>query len=239
MIDQFAQSTASVASVSGICLGLCLATLVYVIALTPRAKRGRPFYIFLVLALIAEIIRLLFDAIRISKPGVSPYPAYLNLTSDNGSTYWSSEYINLSIATQSAAIFAYISTVGCLFVQTSSLLSNVRLNHSHVYWCVMTTLTLASAATVAFRATYTAYQVMGIQRRHNNLSAGALRQGTLVAYGASLGGWCLVSLVSVVYLLYSRLRLGVNANQFYQVTLTVLGIITLESLVVPCKLSSP
>ena len=89
VIDNYTLSAVNIAVTDSVCLGLCFATLIYVLALTPKKKRRTPFHAFLLAALVLEIIRLLCYIGPASSVGNSLFSSYLGITHDWSATVWS------------------------------------------------------------------------------------------------------------------------------------------------------
>ncbi|RMZ85196.1 hypothetical protein DV738_g426, partial [Chaetothyriales sp. CBS 135597] len=236
MTDQFVQSTANAGSIYGISFGICLILFVYVLLLTPWSKMRRQFFVLYILALVSEMVRSLVDTIRVGKIGMSPYSAYLSLTGDVGSTKWSTGYINLSITKQAAAILSYIFTIACLWTQAYSLLRHIRHNHSRLYWAIMGVLTGGSLATLAFDFMYAYSQIRRLQGYPTRLNFNTITSGTWMGLALSFALWSLVSLGSVIHLIYTRIRFGVRANRASQFSLALLVLVLLDSFLVPITL---
>ncbi|RMD41821.1 hypothetical protein DV735_g3324, partial [Chaetothyriales sp. CBS 134920] len=236
MTDQFVQSTANAGSIYGISFGICLIVLIYVLLLTPKSKMCTPFFGFFILALICEMVRSLVDTVRVGKIGMSPYSAYLNLTGDVGSTKWSMGYINLSITKQAAAILSYCFTITCLWIQAYSLLRHIRHGCPHVYWAVMAVLTGGSLATLVFDIMYAYTQIRRLQGHPTSVDFNTITSGTWMGLALSFALWSLVSSISVIYMIYTRIRLGIRGSGVSQFSLALLMLVLLDSFVVPITL---
>lgn len=238
-IDEWATIVSNVWVTTGTCFGLCLAALAYVIALTPNKKRGKPFHTTLLLALVAEIGRLLCNLTRASNVGLSRYSAYLGLTSDYDATTYSPAFQGLTITSMIFACLALFFTYLCLYIQTNGLLTGLRLHYRAVFWAFMIYLIIMSLVTLGLRVTATAIQTKALLRPGSVGEAVShtyfnVREATSIASAISLGSWCMVSLCSVFWLMFTRTKLIVS-NRHYDTALTILSLVFMESFVVPCK----
>lgn len=240
-IDRFAAVIANIWVTNGACLGLCLAVFAYIIALTPSKKRGLPFHTSLLLALFCEIGRLIADIARASNIGLSPYPAYLALTGDYEATTYSSTFQALDIAGLIFAPLAFFFTAICLYLQACGLLTNLHLRHRFYYFTIMTYLVVTSLVALGLRMTISVIQALYNTNALNTQSIelqtiSNLRRATTISYAVSIGSWCIVSFVSVVWLIATRSKLIVT-NRLYDTALTLLSLVFMESFVVPRKSS--
>ena len=236
-IDEW--STGAVANVwvtTGACLGLCLATLAYIVALTPNKKKGLPFHTSLLLALVFEIARLLCDMGRSSSIGLSPYSAYLGITNDMSATTYDPAFQGITIAGMVCATLAFFFTIVCFFIQASGLLTGLHMRYQPVYVGVISYLLTASFVAFALRISFTVVQSLWITEAaaFNASVLVKMRLATGVAYAISLGSWCTVSLASVSWLMFTRSKLIVS-NRPYDTALTILSLVFMESFVVPSK----
>jgi hypothetical protein len=241
-IDQWAtRFVSNVWVTTGACLGLCIASLTYNLALTPSKKRGLPFHTCHILALLSEIARLLCDIGRASSVGMSPYSAYLGLTKDYAATTYSPAFEQLEIAGMICATLAFIFTTICLYLQTLALTTGLQLNHHKLFFGIMAYLITASIVALGFRMAITTIRSIYVFRPLSSFPYSVfakLRMAMLILYAISLGSWCTVSLISVFWLMYTRSQLIVS-NRMYDTGLTLLTMVFLESMIVPCKRNTP
>ena len=238
-IDQWALVVANIWVTTGACLGLCLAVLAYIIALTPNKKKGLPFHTGMMLALIFEIGRLLCDLGRAASAGLSPYSAYLGLTNDINATTYSTSFQGVTILGMICGTIACFFTFFCLYVQATGLLTGVHLRWRVYYIGLISYLLTASALALALRVTITVVQSLYIERGLNSFPTETfydLRQASNIAFAVSLGSWCSISCASVFWLMFTRSKLIVS-NRPYDTALTILSLVFMESMLVPSKSS--
>ena len=235
-IDEWAAQISNVWVTTGVCLGLCLATLAYIIALTPNKKKGLPFHTSLMLALVFEIARLLCSVGRASDITLSPYSAYFGLTQDYKASTYSPGFQALDIAGDSCGTLAFFFTVVCLYIQACGLLTGLRMRMQPAYVGVIAYLLTTSLLAFSLRITLTVIKSLYATDTisWNEMLFRTIRTATAVAYAISLGSWCTISLGSVLWLMFTRSKLIVS-NRPYDTALTILSLTFMESFVVPSK----
>lgn len=233
VIDDYALVVVNIMAIDSVCLGLCLATFVYTISLTPKEKRSKLFHVSLLLALVLEIYRLLTVVAPASTPGISSFSSYLLITNDVEASNFSTGYYFAAISGYFSGCLAYLFTVGCLYIQTKGLLAGIELRHPkcHIIGiCYLLSISaIAFVANVVFDAFQTA-RMFGKVRYYSTFIA--LHKMVLALYAVSLGSWCLVSLITVAILVFTRSDI-VKGNTRYDTVLRILLLTLLDSFIVP------
>lgn len=234
-IDDYGLVIVNIIAIDSVCLGLCLAAFVYTISLTPREKRAKIFHISLLTALVLEIYRLLTVVAPASTPGISSFSSYLLITNDIRASSFSLGYYGATISGYFAGCLAYLFTVGCLYIQTKGLLAGFQLRHPKYYIAGVCYLLSISAIAFVTNVVFDAFQtarMFGKVRYYSGFVA--LHKTVLAFYAVSLGSWCLVSLVTVAILVFTRSDI-VRGKTRYDTVLKILLLTLLDSFIVPCK----
>ena len=240
-IDYFSHIIANYAVSEGVATGLVWATLIYLLALTPGRKRTTPFHTFLLLGLVFMLLHLMLDIIAVVTPGLSTNSSYVVLTNDVASSVWTTQYIAIYIICKVANWLAFIFATTCLWLQAKGLLRGVKVRFNIVYRVILTYLALTAVAALVCSMTYWIHQIMGVkmdptpQMDYNMLK---MKTSYLVTYAISIGSFSLVSICSVLDIVWRRPSSVIKTNNAFPSALNLVGLLGAQSFIVPCKLQS-
>ena len=235
-IDHYTFGAINIIATDSICLGFCLATLVYTISLTPREKRLKLFHISLLTALTFEIYRLLTVVAPASTPGISSFSSYLSITKDVGATTFTNGYRGTLISGWFAGCLSYLFTVACLALQAKGLLAGLEFRYPRWHTVLFCYLLGISAIAFVANVVFNAFQAAHMSGSYQKFPFDILHILVLALYAASLGSWCLVSLVSVTWLVCTRFNM-VRGTTHYDTALKIILLTLLDSFMVPRKSS--
>ena len=233
-IDQYALEAISIIATNGICLGFCLATLVYTVSLTPREKRLKLFHIALLTALLFEIYRLLTVVAPASTPGISSFSSYISITKDVEATTFTNGYRGTLISGWFAGCLSYLFTVACLSLQAKGLLAGLELRYPTWHTVLFCYLLGISAIAFVANVVFNAFQAAHMSGSYQKFPFDILHTLVLALYAASLGSWCLVSLISVTWLVFTRFNMF-RGTTHYDTALKIILLTVLDSFIVPRK----
>ena len=238
-IDDFSHIIANYCVSEGIATGLIWATLIYLLALTPGRKRTTPFHTFLLLGLVFMLLHLMLDIVAVLTPGLSTNSSYVVLTGDVASSVWTTQYITIYIVCKIANWLAFIFATTCLWLQAKGLLSGVKVRFNIIYRIILTYLALTALAALVSSMTYWIHQIMVVKMDPTpDMDRDMLRMKTvyLASYAISIGSFSLVSICSVLDIVWRRPSSVIQTNNAFASALNLVGLLGAQSFIVPCKL---
>ncbi|KIV83972.1 hypothetical protein PV11_05952 [Exophiala sideris] len=235
-IDDFSHIIANYSVSEGIATGLIWATLIYLLALTPGRKRTTPFHTCLLLGLVFMLLHLMLDIIAVVTPGLSTNSSYVVLTGDVASSVWTNKYIAIYIICKVANWLAFIFATTCLWLQAKGLLSGVKVRFNIVYRIILTYLALTALAALISSMIYWIHQIMVVKLDPTpTMDYYMLRMKTtyLVTYALSIGSFSLVSICSVLDIVWRRPSSVIKSNNAFSSALNLVGLLGAQSFIVP------
>lgn len=225
----------------GICLGMMLITLLFVLFVTPQAKRWKPFHSCLLLALLFKTSHLLATCVQASSLTVGFNPAYRFISKDYTQII-SSTFVASTIVRALLDLVATSLTFACLFVQSRASLAGLRLSHRPWYLALTTYLVLASVACIFARILSLAGQIFTFYSDRDLPTAfdlTAANSAAMITYSLTCASYCLVAFASVLYVLWTRRKLLMHGGRSgrYDRALSLLALVLLESFAAPLILA--
>lgn len=216
-------------AVAGICFGLCLVTLLNVVALTPRSKRSLPLYIFILIALGLLTARYLILMVLYTDLEVGS--AYYNIAADymDGGSGFSIVAIVFVIW---LPLLAFLFVLLCLYVQGKCVLVLLQLRHHILYSGIMGYLLVLSGVATALRILDAAFVTFNQFDSYYELPAWS-STAVLITYTATILSWSLVFTVQVGTVIFNRYRRGgrLDMNE----GLSILFMTGIESMLIPSE----
>lgn len=237
IIDIYCTRAAVWNMTQGICLGMMLITLLFVLFVTPQAKRWKPFHSCLLAALLCKTSHLMATCVQASSLTVGFNPAYRIISKDYTQSS-SSTFVTWTVARNLLDLMAASLTFACLFVQSRASLAGLRLSHRPLYLAITTYLILVSVACVLARILSLARQTMTFYPDHaqpTSFDLTAVSRAATITYSLSWASYCLTALASVLYVLWTRRKLLMHGSRSgrYDHALSLLALVLLESFIVP------
>lgn len=252
MIDAYGFRISIWSVTLGACLGMMLSTLLYVLFITPPAKRWKAFHSSLLTALLLKTTYLIVYCAQISSRHSGVNPAYPIITTDYTFRY-STEFLIWRVSGTMLDLLATISTFVCLFIQAKTTLAGLRLTHRLIYLLLTIYLLLASIACIITRILLLAVQIRLLRshpRANPNpiLDPEPLSIANTTFTALTLGSYGLISLISVLHILWTRRTLlglerprrhhnNSTRSTRYDRALALLALILLESSIAPLILA--
>lgn len=241
MLDNWNHININYALTEGIAVGLVWATLVYLLALTPNRKRTTHFHTFMLVGLIFMLIHLMIDAVSYVTPGLQPTSAYIVVTGDVMSSTWNETYTATFVATEITGRIAFIFAAICLWLQAKALMTGVRVTCPTAYRIILAYLIVAALAAFAIGMAKSIQQIMLIGRMLTPAEYNGgyqLRIAEMAAYTISVGSFALVSITSVLEILWKRPASVITGHSAYASALNLVGLLGAQSFVIPCTKTS-
>ena len=225
-IDEAKYFASSVCCTYGVCFGLCLMTLIHVLALTPAPKRRCPLWTFNVLGLLFEVARSLSEMWANTKGGTSSF--YWIVTNDPTSHLTVGTKASAAV-NQVSATLAFVAVQACLYIQAKAVMVNMKKRDSFIAMCYLLFLGLVA---IIWRIVEVVWSCMALFNRSPPPSHW-LQTTVLSLYSVSIGSWCLVFSIQVCIAIMNRSRIGIGVkkNEFLGVMLMT-GV---ESMLIPSK----
>lgn len=226
-MDENFQYVEQINGTAGICFGFCLLTLLNIIALTPKPKRGLPLYIFNLLALGTLTARYL--AIMITFTALDIGSAYYNIAAGypDGETARSVTGLMFTIWLPALAL---IFVVACFYVQGKCVLVLIAIKHKYVYMSIMSYLIGLSICTLILRLLYAAY--VTVWELNNNFVIPEWMHTAVVAlYTATILSWSLIFTWQVGLCLLNRYKIGAAVDRHE--AMAILFMTGTESMIFP------
>ncbi|OAL39092.1 hypothetical protein AYO20_01410 [Fonsecaea nubica] len=222
----------------GLAAGLVWATLVYLLALTPTRKRTTPFHTFMLIGLVFMLIKLMIDIVSALTAGLQSSSAYTFLTLDFTDSIWTSDFIATFATSQVTGWFAFIFAAVCLWLQAKGLMTGIKTRYPIVYKVMLIYLILTSVAGLGAAMAYSIQQILqlgqdGAEIYDSLNQAYNARIGYLAAYTICIGSFSLVSMASVVDIVWKRPSSIVARNSAYASALNLIGLLCVQSFVIP------
>jgi hypothetical protein len=246
MIDAFVHRVTLWAMTLGVCLGMMLMTLLYILFITPKAKRWKPFHSSLLAAVLFKTISFVVVSLQSGSSNFGLQPAYPILTTDYEFQY-TTNFIVWRLSGTGIDLLATISTLVCLFIQARTTLAGLRLSHRALYLNLLSYLLVASLAASTAHILSFAVQAQLTQHYPNgdgtfiDLATVSMADTALTAI--VFGSYCLIAFLSITHILWTRRALlgwgrdRGGRNTRYDRALALLAFILLESLVGPLVLA--
>lgn len=235
-IDNWDHANSNYVSSEGIAAGLIWATLIYLLALTPTRKRTTPFHAFLLTGLVFMLLHLMMEIIAALTPGLHITSAYTVLTGDITSSTWPRRYRAVYATSRVAAWLAFICAAVCLWLQAKGLMTGIRVRRPNFYRIILSYLVIAALAALGACMAYWIQQITIISAAEtpamSNYSA-KLRDVYLITYAISIGSFSLVSICSVVDIVWKRPSSLLKRHNVFASALNLVGLLCAQSFVVP------
>ncbi|KIX05518.1 uncharacterized protein Z518_06390 [Rhinocladiella mackenziei CBS 650.93] len=236
LLDNWDRISINYASSEGIAAGLIWATLIYLLALTPNHKRTTSFHSILLVGLVFILIHLMIDIISSLTPGLHTISAYTFLTGDVLSSTWPTNYYGTYATSVVAAWLAFVFAAICLWLQAKGLMTGIRSRFPAAYKVILSYLVLASLAALALGMTFNIQQILNIGKPmtppHTTQSV-QFRNAYLIGYATSIGSYSLVSICSIIDIVWRRPSSVIKGRNAYASALNLVGLLCAQSFVIP------
>lgn len=236
LLEDYARVLVNKSSTEGIAAGMVWATFIYLLALTPNPKRTSLFHTCLLLGVAFLLIHLMIDLISACIPGLSRYSAYVLLVGTE-SVIFTSHFISVQVASMITEIISYCCASVCLWLQAKGLMTSVQTRFPRLYQTILGYLIFTSVATFV---TQLVYIVMSINHLGKTL-ADQVMYNYLVwllvyhcLFAISIGSYALVSMCSIVSIIWMRPSSVVKGHNAYASALNLVGLLCAQSFVLPC-----
>lgn len=236
-IENYSQVMVNKSSTEGIAAGMVWATFIYLLALTPNRKRTSRFHTCLLAGVGLLLIHLMMDIISACIPGLSKYSPYVLLVGAD-SVVFPPRFIAVQAVTLVAEILSYCCASICLWLQAQGLMTSIQNRFPMLYRIILGYLILTSMATFA---TQMVYIVMSISQIGKNLDHSVIANYLTWVYvyhswfAISIGSYALVSMCSIVSIIWRRPSSLVKAHNAYASALNLVGLLCAHSFLLPCE----
>ncbi|EXJ83116.1 hypothetical protein A1O1_06735 [Capronia coronata CBS 617.96] len=238
LLDNWDHINVNYASSEGLAAGLGWATLIYLLALTPSHKRTTPFHCFLLVGLIFLLGHLMVNIIAALTPGLNTTSAYTYVTLDTSSSVWPRKYIAVYAVNAVASWFAFIFATICLWLQAKGLMTGIRVRFIIVYKIILMYLIVAAVIALAICMAFNIQQILYIGKPVELADGTALlrlRNAYLITYAISIGSFSLVSICSIMDIIWRRPSRVIKGHNIFASALNLVGLLCAQSFVVPCE----
>ena len=227
-IDKMEAYGTGVGITYGACFGVCLITLIHMVALTSGVKRTRPAFVFIVIGLLVEIARLLVVMWANTKSGDASF--YAQVAPDTSNVNYTLRTKVCTPLNQIFGILAYIAVELCFYLQCKVIMANMR---KIFYYIILTYLVCAGVVALIFRCWEAAIAIKITFVDANSIIPTWLQESTLALYSVSIGSWCLVFSTQVGFAIRNRLQMGPGVERSR--TFDILLMASIESMFLPGK----
>lgn len=240
MLDTWNNLQVNTGTTTGIAAGLVWATLTYLLALTPKRKRSTAFHTFMLMGLVFLLLHLMIKLVASLTPGLQALSAYTFVTFDLDNSIWTTKFVATFVAGEVTGWFAFSFAAICLWLQAKSLMTGLKVSYPGPYKVILTYLVGASLAALGAAMANSIHQTMELTDSTNQpeqavTEAYQMRVSYLITVAVSLGSFSLVSMVSVVHIVWKRPASVINGNSAYASALNLMGLLCAQSFVIPCK----
>lgn len=240
LLDNWDHGNVNYASSEGLAAGLAWATLIYLLALTPSHKRTTPFHCFLLTGLVFMLLHLMINVIAALTPGLKTTTAYIYITLDIASSAWPRKYVVVTAMSAVASWFSFIFAAICLWLQAKGLMTGIRVRFITVYKMILGYLILTSVLALASCVAFNIKQIMYIGKTtalEESTAVLQLRNLYLITYAISIGSFSLVSIFSIVDIIWRRPSRVIKGHNVFASALNLVGLLCAQSFMVPCEYS--
>lgn len=243
-IDDYGHYVATSSSIEGICLGMVLITFLYVLLVVPHSKRGKPFHRSLIVALSLELLYRLLRVVQLGSREIGRFPAYRYLTQDMTSAA-SSSFIAYKVTLLVLGLATITATQVTLLIQASSTLSVLRVTGKPWYTALMAYLITGCTTIVVLTTMSLAFAIqtdadLNISDMFTPLNGKMIRTALRLSMAITICSFCIVSIVAITHTLVARRKVASGpkrrSTSKYDRVLTVMGVVSLQSLVAPAVL---
>ena len=240
LLDTWNNVNTTLASTRGIAAGLIWTTLVYLFVLTPNHKRTTPFHSFMLLGLIFMLIHLMINIASALSPGLQSESAYTFITFDIADSIWTRDYVATFAASQVTGWFAFIFAAVCLWLQAKGLMTGIKVRYPAVFHLILSYLTLTAMVALGAAMAFSIQQINSLRAQPGDVvndvnDAYNFRLAYLAAYAVCIGSFSLVSMVSVIDIVWKRPSAVIKGNSPYASALNLVGLLCAQSFAIPCK----
>lgn len=211
-------------------LGLCLASLVMIVGLTPSAKRGLPLYTFFLVALGCEIIRLL---ILIVVYAASVWGSiYYCTTGDPAAGSQNVVTMFGIVLANTVAPIAFAACCVCYYIQARAVMVPVK--HMRPWLYKATLGSVIALSLVAFGWRVALSTVLNLNTTtHRYRDPQWLFDVVINIYMIAIIAWSLIFTIQVGIALYRRVKLNIRLQK--SEVMGVLLLSSVESMIIPSK----
>ena len=236
-IEDYARVVVNKSSTEGIAAGITWATFIYLLALTPNQKRTSPFHTCLLLGVAFLLIHLMIDLISACIPGLTKYSAYLLLVGAE-SVIFTSRFISIQVASMITETISYCCASICLWLQAKGLMTSIQNRFPRVYQTILGYLIFTSVATLVTQLVYLAMTINQLGKTLPDDVTYNYLTWVLVyhsLFAISIGSYTLVSMCSIVSIIWMRPSSVVKGHNAYASALNLVGLLCAHSFVLPCE----
>ncbi|EXJ77247.1 hypothetical protein A1O3_10405 [Capronia epimyces CBS 606.96] len=236
LLDNWDHVNVNYASSEGLAAGLGWATLIYLLALTPSHKRTTPFHCFLLVGLVFMLLHLMTNIIAALTPGLNTTSAYTYVTLDIASSVWPRKYTAVYAISAVASWIAFVFAAICLWLQAKGLMTGVRVRFIIVYKVILMYLVMASMIALATCMAFNIQQILYIGKTvdlEDSTTLLRLRNAYLITYAISIGSFSLVSICSIMDIIWRRPSKVIKGHNIFASALNLVGLLCAQSFIVP------
>ncbi|KAL2403960.1 hypothetical protein ABEF95_004706 [Exophiala dermatitidis] len=236
LLDNWDHGNVNYASSEGLAAGLAWATLIYLLALTPSHKRTTPFHCFLLTGLVFMLLHLMVNVIAALTPGLKTTTAYIYITLDIASSAWPRKYVAVTAMSAVASWFSFVFAAICLWLQAKGLMTGIRVRFITFYKIILGYLILTSVLALASCVAFNIKQIMYIGKTtalDESTAVLQLRNLYLITYAISIGSFSLVSIFSIIDIIWRRPSRVIKGHNVFASALNLVGLLCAQSFMVP------
>lgn len=236
LLEDYARVLANKNSTEGIAAGITWATFIYLLALTPNKKRTSPFHTSLLLGVAFLLIHLMINLISASIAGLNKYSAYAFLVGTEN-VIITSRFISVQAASLIAEIISFCCASICLWLQAKGLMTSVQNRFPRFYCTVLGYLIFTSVATFVTQMIYIIKAIKKIGKSTDKVITDYLMWIVIYRcfFAVSIGSYALVSMCSIVSIIWKRPSSVVKGHNAYASALNLVGLLCAQSFVLPCE----
>jgi len=149
-----------------------------------------------------------------------------------------SEAVEWLDAEERRAWIAFIFAALCLWLQAKGLMTGIKVRYLTVYKVINAYLMGTAFAALATAMAFSIQQVqqIGLQMTEDEVNyAYRLRVAFLAAYAICIGSFSLVSICSVVDIIWKRPSSLIKGHNAYASALNLVGLLCAQSFIIPCE----
>ncbi|KEF57886.1 uncharacterized protein A1O9_05807, partial [Exophiala aquamarina CBS 119918] len=234
LLEDYARVLASKNSADGIAAGVAWATFIYLLALTPNKKRTSPFHTSLILGVAFLLIHLMINLISPCMTGLNKYSAYAFLVGTEN-VIITSRFISVQAASLIAEIISFCCASLCLWLQAKGLMTSMQNRFPRFYRIILGYLIFTSVATIVAQTVYIVKSINKISKSSNKVITDYLMWIIIYhcLFAVSIGSYSLVSMCSIVSIIWKRPSSVVKGHNAYASALNLVGLLCAQSFVLP------